>query len=102
MYRNHEESSKIKWVLFCKSIHHLPSHILIYSQQACIQLLEGADKVIHGISKSADFTAVQKGRSFVKHPSIRLYNSIWIGVASSDVFTAADIQIQKTIEYNLR
>jgi len=26
----------------------------------------------------------------------------YLGMAASDVFTAADIQIQKTIEYNLK
>ena len=64
--------------------------------------MEGADKVIHAVRKSADFTAVQKGKLFCTCILVWSDSRFNLGIAASDVFTAADIQIQKTIEYNLR
>jgi hypothetical protein len=51
---------------------------------ACIQLLEGADKVIHEVRKAANFTGLAKGTT------------------SADVFTEADVHIQNTVVYNLK
>lgn len=51
----------------------------------CIQLLEGADKIIHRVRKVANFAAgLQKGSE------------------GSDVFTEADVHIQNTVVYNLK
>ena len=52
---------------------------------ACIQLLEGADSVIHRVRKVSSFAniAMQKGTS------------------ASDVFTEVDVHIQNTVMYNL-
>ena len=57
-------------------------------------MLEGTSKVISDVRKSSDFTAIQKG-------TLMLSSSL-SGKAASDVFTEADVLIQKTIEYNLR
>ena len=51
---------------------------------ACIQLLEGADSVIHRVRKVANFAGLQKG------------------VGGGDVFTEADVHIQNTVVYNLK
>jgi fructose-1,6-bisphosphatase/inositol monophosphatase family enzyme len=59
--------------------------------------LEGAEKVIYGVRKLSDFTAIQKGK---KHSSFTII--ALIGQSASDVFTAADVLIQKTIEFNLK
>jgi hypothetical protein len=63
--------------------------------------------VIHTVRKSADFTAIQKGNYLVQKFSNQGISFLsilikFIGVAASDVFTAADVQIQKTIMYNLK
>lgn len=51
-------------------------------------MLEGADKVIHGIRKKSDFTAIQKGNIL----DIASFN-LNVGKAASDVFTEADVHI---------
>lgn len=54
---------------------------------ACIQLLEGADSIIHRVRKLSSFAniAMQKGNS-----------------SGADVFTEVDIHIQNTVMYNLK
>jgi fructose-1,6-bisphosphatase/inositol monophosphatase family enzyme len=52
---------------------------------ACVQLLEGADSVIHRVRKVSNFAGIAKGQG----PDL-------------DVFTEADVHIQNTVVYNLK
>ena len=52
---------------------------------ACIQLLEGADKIIHRVRKVSSFA------------NIAMYK----GQSAADVFTEVDVHIQNTVMYNL-
>ena len=51
---------------------------------ACIQLLEGADSIIHRVRRVANFAGMVKGQD------------------QKDVFTEADVHIQNTVVYNLK